>query len=128
MSMDPSLKSASSLVRHRNVLTRAERMDRMIEQEKWPEGRSIYGLPKVGNRKMAVGKAVKEAVEGEEAVAGAKAAPGAKGAAGAKGAPAAKGAAGAKGAPAAKAAAGKAAPAAKGAAGAKAAAPAAKKK
>jgi small basic protein (TIGR04137 family) len=134
MSMDPSLKSASSLVRHRNVLTRAERMERMVEQEKWPEGRSIYGLPKVGNRKMEVGKAVKEAVEGEEAVAGAKAAPGAKGAAGAKGAPGAKGAAGAKGAPAAKGAAGaKGAPAAKGAAGkaapaAKGAAPAAKKK
>jgi small basic protein (TIGR04137 family) len=123
MSMDASLKSASSLVRHRNVLTRAERMERLVEQEKWPAGRSIFGMPKVGNRKMAVGKVVKEAAEGDEAAAGAKAAPVAKGA------PAAKGAAAAKGAPAAKgAAAAKGAPAAKGAAGAKAAAPAAKKK
>ncbi len=120
MSMDRSLKSASALTRHRNVLTRAERMARMQDEDKWTKDRSIYGLPKLGNRKLEVGKAVKEVAEGDAA------APAAKGAAGAKGAPAAKGAAGAKGAPAAKGAAGaKGAPAAKGAAGAKGA-PAAK--
>jgi small basic protein (TIGR04137 family) len=113
--MDRSLKSASALVRHRNVLTRAERMARLQDEEKWAPGRSIFGLPKVANRKMDVGKPVKEeTAEGATPAAGAAAAP----AAGAKGAaPAAKGAvpaAGAKGA----------APAA----GAKAAAPAAKKK
>jgi len=115
--MDPSLKSASSLVRHRNVLTRAERLDRLKAEEKWNETKSPLGLPKVRHRKLEVGKPVKEeAAEG--AVAGAAApAAGAKGAAGAK---AAAPAAGAKGA----------APAAgaKGAAPAKAAAPAAKKK
>ncbi len=117
MSMDRSLKSASSLVRHRNVLTRGERMVRLTEQDKFPAGRSILGLPKVANRKMSVGKAPKA-----EAVEGAVAAPAAKGAKGAKGAaaaPAAKGAKGAAAAPAAKGA--KGAPAAK-------AAPAAKKK
>jgi small basic protein (TIGR04137 family) len=115
MSMDPSLKSASSLVRHRNVLTRAERLAQLKDEEKWNESKSVFGLPKVGHRKMDLAKPVKEAaVEGVEA--GAVAAPAAKGA---KGAPAAKGAAPAgKGAPAAKGA----APAAKGAA------PAAKKK
>jgi small basic protein (TIGR04137 family) len=125
MSMDPSLKSASSLVRHRNVLTRAERLAQLTEEEKWNDSKSVYGLPKVGHRKLEVGKAVKE--EGAEgaAVAGAAvpAAGGAKGAPAAKGgaAPAAKGAApagGAKGAPAAKG----------GAPAAKAGAPAAKKK
>ena len=123
MSMDRSLKSASSLVRHRNVLTRAERMDRLTEQDKFPVGRSILGLPKVGNRKLEVGKAPKaEAAEGDAAAPAAKGAKGAKGAVAAKGAPAAKGAAAAKGAPAAKgAAAAKGAPAVKGA-------PAAKKK
>ncbi len=66
MSMDRSLKSASSLVRHRNVLTRAERMDRLTEQDKFPAGRRILGLPKVANRKMEVGKAPKaEAAEGD---------------------------------------------------------------
>src|SRR5262249_10521888 len=103
MSLDRSLKSASSLVRHRNVLTRDERMARLKDEEKWPDGRSVFGLPKVANRKQALAKAVKEeAAEGAE---GAPAAAGAAPAAGAKaGAPAAKGAAPAA-APAAKAAA-----------------------
>ena len=102
MSLDRSLKSASALVRHRNVLTRAERMARLQDEEKWAPGRSIYGLPKVANRKMEVGKVVKEeAAEGDAAAAGTPAA--AAPAAGAKGAAPAAGAKGA--APAAKAAA-----------------------
>jgi small basic protein (TIGR04137 family) len=108
MSMDASLKAASALVRHRNVLTRAERLTKLKDDEKWREGH-VLGLPKVAHRKAALAKTVKEeAAEGAEGTA-APAAAGAKGAApaaGAKGAaPAAKGAA-----PAAKAA----APAAKG--------------
>jgi len=121
MSLDSSLKSASSLTRHRNVLTRAERLVRLGEQEKWNDSKSVYGLPKVANRKMALAKAEKE----ETAEGAAPAAGGAAPAAGAKPA-----AAGAKGA-AAPAAAGKAptgGKAAAPAAGAKAAAPAAKKK
>ena len=114
MSLDRSLKSANALVRHRNVLTRAERLLKLAEAEKWNDQKSVYGLPKVAHRKMAVtkGAAKEEAAEGA-AAAGATAA--AAPAAGAKGAAPA---AGAKGA----------APAAKGAAPAKAAAPAAKKK
>jgi len=119
MSLDRSLKSASSLVRHRNVLTRDERLLRLTEADKWDASKPVLGIPKVGNRKAAVVKTVKDpatAVAGAAAPAAAgKAAPAAKGAA-----PAAKGAA-----PAAKGG----APAAKGAApAAKAAAPAAKKK
>jgi len=113
MSLDRSLKSASSLVRHRNVLKRDERMARLKDEEKWPEGRSIFGLPKVANRKAALAKTVKEeTAEGAEGTPAAGAA--AAGAKPAAGAAAAKPAAGAKG--------GAAAPAAK------AAAPAAKKK
>ncbi len=117
MSMDRSLKGASALVRHRNVLTRAERMARLQDEEKWAPGRSIFGMPKVANRKMALAKTVKEeTAEGATPAAGAAGpAAGAKGAAPAAGAKGAAPAAGAKGA---------AAPAA----GAKAAAPAAKKK
>ena len=106
MSLDPSLRSASSLTRHRNVLTRAERLDQLKEEEKWNETKSPFGLPKVGHRKAALAKAEKaEAVEGAVPAAGAAApAAGAKGAAPA--AKAAAPAAGAKGAaPAAKAAA-----------------------
>ena len=60
MSLDRSLKSASSLVRHRNVLTRAERLDKLKEEEKWTEEKSVFGLPKVAHRKAAVIKTVKE--------------------------------------------------------------------
>ncbi|MDB5322085.1 MAG: superphylum signature protein, partial [Phycisphaerales bacterium] len=99
MSLDRSLKAANSLTRHRNVLTRAERLTRLSEQDKWTEAKSVYGLPKVANRKAAVIKTEKaETVEGAVPAAGGAApaaAAGAKGAAGAKaGAPAA----GAKGA------------------------------
>ena len=126
MSLDRSLKSANSLVRHRNVLTRAERLEKLKEQEKWNEDKqTVFGLPKVAHRKMAVVKAVKEeTAEGAAATATAGAAPAAAGKAGAGKAPAGKGApaaaAGAKGGAAPSAggkatapAAGKAAPAAK---------------
>jgi small basic protein (TIGR04137 family) len=115
MSLDASLKAANALIRHRNVLTRDERLAQLTEEEKWTDAKSVFGLPKVAHRKMALAKAVKE-----ETAEGAAAAGGAAPAAGAKGAPAAKGAAPAAGA--------KGAAPAKGAPAAKAAAPAAKGK
>lgn len=77
MSLDRSLKSANALIRHRNVLTRDERIVRLKEAEKWQEGRSVFGLPKVANRKqtLAKGPAKEEAAEGAPAAAGAAAAP-----------------------------------------------------
>ncbi len=115
MSLDRSLKSANALIRHRNVLTRAERLDMLKEQEKWTEEKnSAYGLPKVAHRKAAVIKSVKEEPAEGSAATAAGVAPAPAG----KAAPAA--AAGAKGAAAGSAggkvtapAAGKAAPAAK---------------
>jgi small basic protein (TIGR04137 family) len=68
MSLDRSLKLKGALTRHRNVLTRGERIDRLKEEERWEEGDSLFGLPKVANRKVSVGKKTKEekpAVEGE---------------------------------------------------------------
>jgi small basic protein (TIGR04137 family) len=123
MSLDRSLKSANSLIRHRNVLTRAERLTQLTEEEKWNDKKSVFGLPKVGHRKAEAIKTVKEETDDAAAAAGATPAAGAAAPPGAKGAAPAKGAA----APAA----GKAgAPAAKGAApaGKTPAAPAAKKK
>src|SRR5882757_5427277 len=109
MSLDASLKAANSLIRHRNVLTRAERLARLGEEEKWTPAKSVYGLPKVANRKQALAKAEK-AEAGEEgatpAAGGAAPAAGAKGAAGAKAAAPAAGAKGAAGAKAAAPAAG----------------------
>ncbi len=67
MSLDRSLRSQSNLARHRNVLSRAERLDRLIEDEDWDESRSVLGLPKVGNRKLkTAGKKAKAEAEAEE--------------------------------------------------------------
>lgn len=63
MSLSRSLKGASSLSRHRNVLSRAERIAKLTEEEKLEEGRSIFGLPKVANRKSRAGKKEKKAAE-----------------------------------------------------------------
>ena len=110
MSIDRSLKLKDALVRHRNVLTRAERIDRLKDEEKWEDGSSVLGLPKVAHRKVHAKKAEKKevAAEGAVGVEGAVAAtPGAAPAAAGKAAPGAAKAAPAKAgaAPAAKAAA-----------------------
>ena len=110
MSVDRSLKIKGALVRHRNVLTRDERIARLKEEERWQEGDSLFGLVKVSHRKVSVGKKKEAKAEGEAGVldAAAAAAPGATGA------PASgKAAAPAKASPAAKVAPTKAAPAAK---------------
>lgn len=60
MSLDRSLKGANTLVRHRNVLNRAERLEVLKDQEKWDEQKSVFGLPKVAHRKATVAKAAKE--------------------------------------------------------------------
>ena len=73
MSVDRSLRVKSSLERHRNVLTRAERVALLQDQEKWPEGRAPLHLPKVAHRKAKAGKkkaaAKAEAAPGEAAAA-----------------------------------------------------------
>ena len=70
MSIDRSLRTKSSLERHRNVLSRAERVARLMDEEKWQEGRSTLALPKIAHRKTKTGKK-KVKVEGAEAAAGA---------------------------------------------------------
>jgi small basic protein (TIGR04137 family) len=76
MSVDRSLKLKDALVRHRNVLTRAERIDVLKDEERWNEGESVIGLPKVAHRKSAAGKKAK-AEAAAAAVAAGTAAPGA---------------------------------------------------
>ena len=56
MSIDRSLKTKSALSRHRNVLSRAERVEKLIEEEKWADGDAVTGLPKVSHRKASTGK------------------------------------------------------------------------
>lgn len=75
MSIDRSLKIKGALARHRNVLTRAERVGKLKDEERWQEEDSVFGLPKVAHRKSHAGGKVKEAIvkagEGEAAAAGA---------------------------------------------------------
>ncbi|HSV26326.1 MAG TPA: small basic protein [Sedimentisphaerales bacterium] len=79
MSIDRSLKTKGILERHRNVLTRAERIEILKSQERWQEGETVLGLPKVAHRKIATGKKSAEEKAAEEAAkaAAATAAPGA---------------------------------------------------
>ena len=60
MSIDPSLKVRNALTRHRNVLTRAERIKVLKEEERWAEDQSVLGLPKIEHRKSVAGKKSKD--------------------------------------------------------------------
>jgi small basic protein (TIGR04137 family) len=59
MSIDKSLRRKDSLQRARNVLTRGERIKTLMDEERWQDGRSPYGLPKVKVVKIVVKKAKK---------------------------------------------------------------------
>lgn len=47
MSLDRTLKSTAALTRLRNVLTRAERVSKLMDEERWESGTSVFGLPKI---------------------------------------------------------------------------------
>lgn len=89
MSIDKSLKRKSGIVQVRSVLTRVERITKMMEEDKWKEGTNPYGIPKTRVMKVMLKKPKKAKVaEGEEGAtpaagtaAAAPAAPGAKAAA-----------------------------------------------
>ncbi|MHC4204622.1 MAG: small basic protein [Planctomycetota bacterium] len=65
MSIDPSLKIKGALSRHRNVLTRAERIEQLKDEERWSEEDSLLGLPKVAHRKSHAGRKSSEAPDKE---------------------------------------------------------------
>jgi small basic protein (TIGR04137 family) len=71
MTMDKSLRVRKGSTSARGVLTRAERITKLQEQERWQEGRSPIGLPKVRVYKMSMKKKKKaKAEEGAEGAAG----------------------------------------------------------
>lgn len=51
MSIDRSLRVKGALKRHRNVLSREERIKTLQKEERWEEGDKVTGLPKVAHRK-----------------------------------------------------------------------------
>ncbi|MFC1597412.1 small basic protein [Planctomycetota bacterium] len=70
MTMDKSLKIRRGLVRSRSVLTRAERITRLQDADRWQEGDSPFGLDKVRVYKLAIKKKKKKKEEeGEEGAA-----------------------------------------------------------
>jgi small basic protein (TIGR04137 family) len=73
MTMDKSLRIRRGLLRSRSVLTRAERLIRLQEAERWKEGDSPLGLPKVRVYKLTMKKKKKKKEEGEEGAEGAAA-------------------------------------------------------
>lgn len=74
MSLHKSLRAQNKHSRTRNVLTREEQIEKLMEDDEWEEGDSVFGLPKVKVetvtlRKKAEEEEEEEAVEGEEALA-----------------------------------------------------------
>ncbi len=74
MSIDKSLRRKNQLARSRNVLTRGERIKVLKDEERWVDGRSPYGLPKVRVIKIVTKKAKKVKEEEKPAEEGAEAA------------------------------------------------------
>ena len=60
MTIDKSLQRKGWLVRSRNVLTRHERIEKLQSDERWIEGQSPFGLPKIRIIKAVLGKKKKK--------------------------------------------------------------------
>lgn len=71
MTIDKSLRVRTGMIRNRNVLTRAERLARLRDADRWSEGDPVMGLPKVRAPKVSLKRKKKakkeEAAEGEAA-------------------------------------------------------------
>jgi small basic protein (TIGR04137 family) len=62
MSIHSSLRGhRGSGVKHRNVLSREERLVKLSGDGRWNDGKSLFALPKVRSIKIAVKKKKKEA-------------------------------------------------------------------
>jgi small basic protein (TIGR04137 family) len=73
MSIDKSLKRKGGISRVRCVMKRSERIQKMMDDGKWVDGSSPYGLPKTRVQKVVIKKkAKKEEGEGDSAAAPAK--------------------------------------------------------
>jgi len=68
VTIDKTLRRKGRLARSRNVLKRIERIEVLEKEERWIEGSSPFGLPKVRVIKTVVGKKKKKKAkeEGDE--------------------------------------------------------------
>ncbi len=78
MSLHKSLITKGALAKHRNVLTRTERLKALEEEDRLKDDASVFGLPKVASRKLKKRGKTKgpAAAEKTEAEAAAEATPG----------------------------------------------------
>ena len=56
MTIDKSLKVRRGMISNRNVLTRVERLAKLIETDRWTDESNILGLPKVRVQKVSLKK------------------------------------------------------------------------
>ena len=56
MTLDKSLKLRMGTMGNRNVLTRAERIEKLIASERWQDGDHALGLPKVRVQRVSLKK------------------------------------------------------------------------
>ena len=73
MTIDKTLKIRRGAGQSRSVLTRVERLEKLREADRWQEGDSPLGLPKVRVRKLQLKKKKKKKEEEGEGAAGAEA-------------------------------------------------------
>jgi len=66
MTIDTSLKVKAGLIRTRSVLTRAERIAKLKESDKFGDDDSPFGLPKVRVMKISLKKKKKKKAADEE--------------------------------------------------------------
>ena len=66
MTIDKTLKRRGRLVRSRNVLKREERIKQLQFEEKWEEGQSPLGLPKVRVVQTALSRKKKKKAKAED--------------------------------------------------------------
>jgi len=66
VTIDKSLRRKGHLLRTRNVLKRSERIEKLEFEDRWQEGQSPFGLPKVRIVKSSLGRKKKKKKEEEE--------------------------------------------------------------
>ncbi len=66
MSIDKSLKRKGGMTRNRCVMKRSERILKMMEDGKFADGQSPFGLPKTRVAKTIIGKKKKKKAKEEE--------------------------------------------------------------
>ncbi|MFT7633014.1 MAG: small basic protein (TIGR04137 family) [Mariniblastus sp.] len=67
MTIDKSLKIKAGSAKSRNVLTRPERIRKLISDDRFQEGDPVYGIPKVRVVKISMKKKKKAKTEEDEA-------------------------------------------------------------